>query len=100
MAKFDTHKYEDGRILHKILGTNWCIFEESDSTNTFFVVENYDIEINDLFFVDMPEQYKTMDSALDAIQEFLHLNDYFEPEIHYCEDQIEAYQQANLTYMK
>ena len=99
MAKFKTHTYEDGRILHKILGTNWAIWENLDSTNKFFV-HNDDAEINDLFFVDMPEQYKTMDSALDAIQEFLHLNDYFEPDIGYCEDQIEAYQQANLTYMK
>jgi len=100
MAKFKKHQYEDGRISHKMLGTNWWINEMSDFRDTFFSVHNADADINDLFYVDMPEEYRTIDHALDAIQEFLHDNDYFSPDIHHCEMKIEMYKKANLTYMK
>ena len=100
MAKFETRKLSDSLVEHTISGTNWTIQEWIDNKDRLFTVRNTFTDINDLFYVDMPEQYKTMDSALDAIQEFLHLNDYFEPDIRYCEDEIETYQKANLTYMK
>ena len=100
MAKFETHKYRDGRIAHNILGTSWSIFENSDSTNTFFNVHNDDAEINDLFFVDMPEEYKTIELAFEAINEFLGKEDFFEYEIIRARKLIYKYQKANLTYMK
>ena len=100
MKKLKKHQMSDGSIMNEILGTSWSILEISDLKSTYFRVNNCDTDIDDLFFNDMPEQYKTIKFALDAIQEFLNDNDYFEPEIHHCEMNIKMYQEANLTYMK
>lgn len=100
MAKFETHKLSDSLVVHTILGTNWTIQEWIDNKYRLFTVRNTFTDINDLFYVDMPEEYKTRELAFEAINEFIGKEDFFEYEIIRARKLIYKYQKANLTYMK
>jgi len=100
MTKLKTEKLTDSLVEYTIPGTNWTIQEWIDNKDKLFTVYNSFTDINDLFYVDMPEQYKTIDHAFDAINEFLENENFFNMEIERSRELIFNYQQANLTYTK
>ena len=100
MGNYKTEKLSDSLVEHTISGTNWTIQEWIDNKDRLFTVRNTFTDINDLFYVDMPEEYKTLELALEAINEFLGKEDFFEIEINRARNLIYNYQKANLIYMK
>ena len=98
MIKYNTLKLSDSLVEHRVSGTNWIIEEWIDNKDKMFTVYNTDTDINDLFYIEMPEQYKTRRSALDAIKKFLEDENFFEENINSAKEIIKTYKQANLAY--
>lgn len=94
MIKYNTQKLSDSLVEHRVSGTNWII--EEWIKDKMFTVYNTDTDINDLFYIEMPEQYKTRRSALDAIKKFLEDENFFEENINSAKRIIKMYNLARI----
>jgi len=94
MIKYNTQKLSDSLVEHRVSGTSWII--EEWIKDKMFTVYNTDTDINDLFYIEMPEQYKTRRSALDAIKKFLEDENFFEQNINSAKRIIKMYNLARI----
>jgi hypothetical protein len=92
MTKYNTQKLSDSLVEHRVSGTNWII--EEWIKDKMFTVYNKHADLNDLFYIEMPEQYKTRRAALDAIKEFLVNEDFFVENINSAKEIIKMYKKA------
>ena len=77
MGNYKTEKLSDSLVEHTISGTNWTIQEWIDNKDILFTVRNTFTDINDLFYVDMPEEYKTIELAFEAILRIFREDEHF-----------------------